>query len=525
MPACRPAPQTRRSTRSREPTPREPASPLGSPRRPARIQSVERVRRLAGTAWAAPLGRFQPAWLAWTTRGAQTVRGLVLVRSDLPVQFPTRVALSVPGVPALTQVLDVGPAGAVRLEAPIRASSFKLTILRAAGSNRPAVAIAELRGTGTPTVRQPAAGAALNGHCGDLTAQIGGHTIALRVRGTVAALDAGDALALAPCGAAVALPAAPLDFRIAPSVVRPLLVALHSAAPQPLPSSGRHRRRGARRPGADRRQLHPGPRSRQRPELAGARRELQRGWRARVTVARSEHRGDRCLRQRLARGAFVPAVRSPWAPCRQPTSALCLEGFGVGPLLTLPRRISAVLHRLARRLPAEHGAGRAAPEAGPAPPSASGRPATAAGSSPQAASSFLSPSSRVVVGTAYACTSCGAGSRHDACSGRRRPARNHRPTPLCALSRHESGRLWLRCILPRLAAPWLTVGALALLTLALFQRSVRQSPRRRSCPSSRRRPDRPRRERRLDRDVAADHGGLFELHRRSRRRARGLSCS
>ena len=190
--------------------------------------------RSPATAWVAPFGPGQPAWIAWTTPAAQTLRRLVLVRSALPVQFPTEVAVSTGGGEPSTGPIAVAPGGAITLPHPLRGRSFRLTVVRAAGSARAAVAIAELLGAGMPSVTEPRNVGSVRGRCGDLNAQVGGRTIRLRVGGTVVGFDRGQALPLSQCGGAIRLAAAPIDFVIDPAVVRPLLVQMHSPAPDPL---------------------------------------------------------------------------------------------------------------------------------------------------------------------------------------------------------------------------------------------------------------------------------------------------
>jgi hypothetical protein len=183
------------------------------------------------TAWVAPFAGEEPAWIAWSTPRAVTLTRLRLVRSILPSRFPTLVRISTPS--ASTPAMAVPASGTVVLAARLRGRSFKLTVLRAGGSSRPSVAIGEVLGTGAPVASSSLA-SAIRGRCGDLMAHAAGRRLALRLTGAVAALDAGDALGLRQCGPALVLPASPVDFTIAPAVVEPLLVALRSAAPNPL---------------------------------------------------------------------------------------------------------------------------------------------------------------------------------------------------------------------------------------------------------------------------------------------------
>jgi arabinofuranan 3-O-arabinosyltransferase len=185
----------------------------------------------ARTAWAAPFNHGQP-WIAWTVPRPRTLSRLVLVRSALPVAFPATVTVTAGS--ARTPPLRVSPAGVVALPRPLRGRSFRLTVLRGAGPAQPAVGIAELLGAGAPAVRDLPGSRPIAGHCGDLQARVGGRAVALRATGTVAALDAGGPLALRACGPGFGLPAAPVQFTIAPRTLLPLIVQLRSPAPAPL---------------------------------------------------------------------------------------------------------------------------------------------------------------------------------------------------------------------------------------------------------------------------------------------------
>lgn len=191
-----------------------------------------------GSAWVAPIGPYQPAWISWTTRRAATLRRLTLLRAALPVRFPTRVALTPLGAGATGGAVTaaVGAAGAVTLPHPVRARGFRLTVLAAAGSSRDAVGVAEIRGPGIPRA-VPRATGAITGRCGQVMAQVGGRSVALRLGGSVAALDQGEPLTATACGAPVTLPAATTTVTVGGGVVRPLLIQLRSPAPSPLASA------------------------------------------------------------------------------------------------------------------------------------------------------------------------------------------------------------------------------------------------------------------------------------------------
>ncbi|MGH2857452.1 MAG: alpha-(1-_3)-arabinofuranosyltransferase domain-containing protein, partial [Solirubrobacteraceae bacterium] len=68
-----------------------------------RLEGLARYRASAAfdgsraSAWVAPIGPYQSAWIAWASPRTRTLRRLRLIRSSLPVRFPTRVALSADG--------------------------------------------------------------------------------------------------------------------------------------------------------------------------------------------------------------------------------------------------------------------------------------------------------------------------------------------------------------------------------------------------------------------------------------------
>jgi arabinofuranan 3-O-arabinosyltransferase len=193
------------------------------------------------TAWVAPWqGRAASAWLSWRVPRAVVVRRIELGRSRLPARFPSSVRLSWPG--GRTGALAVGADGSVPLPRPVRARSFRLEVLRADGSARPAVAIASLSGDGIPDVTVPRSGG-VAGACGDVAGTLApsaagagagaGGRLRLRVEGTVADLDAGRPLRAASCGR-ISLPAGRTILRVPPGVLRPLTLRLRSEAPSPV---------------------------------------------------------------------------------------------------------------------------------------------------------------------------------------------------------------------------------------------------------------------------------------------------
>jgi arabinofuranan 3-O-arabinosyltransferase len=136
-----------------------------------------------------------------------------------------------------TPPLHVGRGGSVVLPRGVRSRSFRLDVLAAAGSSRPAVALAEVTGGGVPRVRVPRSGK-VRGRCGDLAGSAAGRRLALRPQGSVAALDAGSPLRARACRP-VALPAGQVVLHIGPGVLRPLILGLGSPAPSPIVRAAR----------------------------------------------------------------------------------------------------------------------------------------------------------------------------------------------------------------------------------------------------------------------------------------------
>ncbi|MEA2292095.1 MAG: arabinofuranan 3-O-arabinosyltransferase, partial [Solirubrobacteraceae bacterium] len=148
------------------------------------------------TAWTGLWLPGRPAWLAWKTRRAVTVRRLVLRAAAAAVRRPTRVRLAWDG--GRTPALAVGGDGAVALPRAVRGRAFRLELLAAAfppGASgrqrqRRAVAVAEVRGAGVRAPARPPA-RPLAGACGALTAVAGGRAVRLRLAGGTRALERG----------------------------------------------------------------------------------------------------------------------------------------------------------------------------------------------------------------------------------------------------------------------------------------------------------------------------------------------
>ena len=77
--------------------------------------------------WIRPFA--PPPWIAWRSPRPLTVSHLQITPATQPVRRPTQVQLSWAG--GSSPPLAVGPGGAVVLSRPVRASAFRLTILRA----------------------------------------------------------------------------------------------------------------------------------------------------------------------------------------------------------------------------------------------------------------------------------------------------------------------------------------------------------------------------------------------------------
>src|SRR5207237_2030690 len=82
--------------------------------------------------WVAPWEPGRPAWLAWQTPRAVTLRGLTIERASVRSRYPVRVALEFPG--GRTPPLVVRPGGHVSLPRPVRSRSFRLDVVAASGA-------------------------------------------------------------------------------------------------------------------------------------------------------------------------------------------------------------------------------------------------------------------------------------------------------------------------------------------------------------------------------------------------------
>ncbi len=157
-----------------------------------------------GRAWVADRLDGSTPYVKWKTPRPASLQSLRLITADLPAGSPTVVRVSTAG--ASTSRLRVGPTGAVSLPRTLTASSFRLDILEVEqppgdrGDTPATVAIADIEGVGVPRIEAPASGS-LAGRCGDATVRVADRDVALRVTGTVDALEQGLPLRASACGA------------------------------------------------------------------------------------------------------------------------------------------------------------------------------------------------------------------------------------------------------------------------------------------------------------------------------------
>jgi hypothetical protein len=185
----------------------------------------------------------RPAWIAWTTAQATTVRTLKLTAPSVRVRRPTKVAVSVDGGAATT--VPVATDGTVALPAPLTGRAFRIDIRAArfpAGTpavdrDRRAVGVGEIVGAGTAAVAPPRTGTAAIA-CGVAALRAGRQTITFGGSVDRVALDAGRPVRLHSCAGPVSLPAGQTTIVGAEGRLRPDSVRLVSAAPQPLPAAG-----------------------------------------------------------------------------------------------------------------------------------------------------------------------------------------------------------------------------------------------------------------------------------------------
>jgi arabinofuranan 3-O-arabinosyltransferase len=182
--------------------------------------------------WARPSD--PPPWISWQTPRPLELSRLRLVPARLPIRRPTLVRVSWPG--GSSGPLRVARGGVVTLPQPVRATRFRLTVLGVAASGRAtrAVGIGSLRVPGLAPVRSPTNGP-LRAGCGSAAVSVGGRTVELRARGTVADLEAGRPVRAEGCGGRVPLGAGIQEID---SLARPFVIDLvRLASPAPVPTA------------------------------------------------------------------------------------------------------------------------------------------------------------------------------------------------------------------------------------------------------------------------------------------------
>jgi arabinofuranan 3-O-arabinosyltransferase len=189
--------------------------------------------------WARPAAPYP--WISWTSKRPLSLSRLRLEPARLPVRRPTRVRLSWPG--GESAPLEVGADGSVELPEPVRARSFRLTVLDTAfpaGADKRerdtrAVGIGSLSAPGLAPVSVLRSGL-LNAACGAASVEAGDSAVRLQPSGTVEQLDAGDPLPARGCerarmGSGIQyIHSLPSDFSVD-------LLRLRSPAPAALPAA------------------------------------------------------------------------------------------------------------------------------------------------------------------------------------------------------------------------------------------------------------------------------------------------
>ena len=185
-------------------------------------------------AWVADRLYGSTPYVEWETPLPVSLRSLRVIPSDLPAGRPTIVRVRTPA--GSSSRLRVGPTGGLALPRTFTAQRFRLEVLEAEqpagnhGETPATVAIADLEGVGVPRAPAPSS-ASLAGRCGDASVRVADRDVALRVRGTVAALEAGLPLRAAACAKGLALEASEQRLTTEAGVVRVDHVRLRSEAP------------------------------------------------------------------------------------------------------------------------------------------------------------------------------------------------------------------------------------------------------------------------------------------------------
>ncbi len=195
----------------------------------------------AATAWIGDWlpGEAPSPWISWTTPGLHTISQLRLTPPTAAVARPTEVQLTWTG--GATGPLPVSSDGTVLLPHPARARAFRLTVVSARYPGfatarqrlATAVGIGELTVPGLRPVSVPQSGA-LRAACGSVAIEMGGHVVALRPVGTLAALNAGEPLRASSCHGPTPMASGIQEIRSLPGPFSVDLLQLHSPAPSPV---------------------------------------------------------------------------------------------------------------------------------------------------------------------------------------------------------------------------------------------------------------------------------------------------
>lgn len=185
---------------------------------------------------------FAPSpWISWSTPRLLTVSHLVLRHSAVAPEYPTAVQLSWPG--GRSQPLVVGADGTVVLPQPVRARSFRITVLAATTprdtplKNLAAWAVG-IGSISVPGLPRPAIShrGRLHAACGTVSVDVAGHPVAMRPEGTIQELEGGLPVQARSCAGRVPIPAGIQEIRGVPGVFTIDRLQLRSPAPAPLAS-------------------------------------------------------------------------------------------------------------------------------------------------------------------------------------------------------------------------------------------------------------------------------------------------
>jgi hypothetical protein len=303
------------------------------------------------TAWAGDVARGRGAWIELSAPRPLRVEDLRLARGPAEYAFPARVRVLAPG--RTPTVAAVGAGGEVHLPTPVRTRSLRIEVLSvrerrgvAARRRLGAVALGEVQ---LPGLRPPAPrrGGTFATRCGELRAGAGDRSVPLRVRGSIAELDAGAPLRLRACGGRLPLQRGRSLLSVPPGeVMRADHLLLHSPAPRPASgASARPRVTATSEAGA------PGQTGRARLQPDGPAwlvmtQSYSRGWRAwcRDAQGRERELGEPLPIDGYANGWRVGAdcveARFGFAPQTAATASFALSGLaclGLLGIVLVPR--------------------------------------------------------------------------------------------------------------------------------------------------------------------------------------------